>query len=441
MGGIFSNANTPPKLTTGEKYVEAKRAKIERDTPADRFATLDIQDQPIRDMGVTKIAEYLEQDSCKIDKMILRRNNATTVGMERLAKSLHLNKSLRELTIIENKMGDQLPKGGKNFVESAMSGGAALVYGAMAAEKLANNLKVNTTLVVLKLEDNLLGNEGCAAIAAALEENKTLTDLTLQRNDISDKGIITLASILASNSSLLRLDLQENVINDEGGNNLFKALATNRTLTEVNLRANSLTAAVCMQLSSMLLANHSLIELNLRRNALKDEGCGVLAKALEKNDSIKRLFLSSNLIGCIGCSRLSESLEKNRVLEEIYLDINNIEDAGCLRFAEALEKNECLNTVDLQMNNFGGPAYKRLAQAIDKNECLRYLKVSSSLMESKEPVKHMTTVLNARVSGEEVGKEVSELPAVEEAQTPVFTAETEDKISDAAATTLVADAV
>lgn len=413
MGGSSSSAGSTKTLSRGEKYVEAKIAKIRRDIVEEGgFATMDIQEQPIRDLGVSKLADFLEEEGCKIDRLILRKNNATPVGMTRLVQTLCRNESLKELSIIDNKMGDQLPQGGQNVLERTVTGGASLVYGADAAHQLAQSLKRNRALQVLKLEENLLGNEGCEAIVEALKENTTLTDLTLQRNEIGDKGIKVVAKILLDhNISLSRLDLQENAITDEGADALCRSLERNTTLAEINLRANLLTAAMSTSLTSMLQVNTRLTDLNLRRNALKDEGCSLLAKALEQNSTIKRLFLSSNLIGCTGCATLGESLEKNTALEDLYLEINNIEDTGCIRFAEALEKNSTLKKVDLQMNNFGGLAYQRLSQAVERNLTLCQLKLSNSLMDSKEPVKHINAVLSERLSL--VDQECESLEAVD----------------------------
>jgi len=392
----MGSTSSKKQQTRGEKFMEAKIAKITTgetsELEADKFA--------IRDLGAQVLADYLRKDDCKVKKVYLRSNKVSATGMSELGKSLYYNKSLEDMTVIDNKMGDQLPTAGNNVLESGMATAANMVYGADASYHLSTSLKENQTLTSLTLEENNLGNEGAEGIAVCLEPIRgrmaTLTRLALRKNEIGDKGSLRLAEALRSNSTLVMLDIQENDIGNEGGAAIAAMLGSNTTLTEVNLRANDLTAGVCAQFAGVLESNKHLLELNLRRNSLKDEGCATLAKALERNSTLKRLHLSSNLIGNEGCSSLADSLKLNSGLEDIYLEINNIEDAGCVSFAEALEANSTLQKVDLRMNSFRRAGYQRLATAVEKCEQLVTLDLSDSLMESKPLVLQIKAILKKR---------------------------------------------
>mmetsp|Transcript_129001 Transcript_129001/g.223881 ORF Transcript_129001/g.223881 Transcript_129001/m.223881 type:complete len:426 (+) Transcript_129001:111-1388(+) len=408
MGLSSSKEPEKKELTRGQKFASARITKLEnglspRISPRTRNRNeLWIEDFPLRDAGAETIAEYLKKDYCKCESLYLKHNSIAAPGCAEMASALMVNKTVRYYTLIENKMGETLPKGeAKDNVESGINTIAAAVFGSDSAKKLTDAIKKNV-LQIVTLEENCLGNEGAEALAPALQEQDSepnkLVELTLRRNEIGDKGCISLAKELALNKSLLKFDLQENLIGDDGCVQLAVALQKNTTLKEVNLRANNLTWRACFELSKMLQVNQNLKELNLRRNSLKDEGCVTLAQAFESNSGgLKRLMLSSNLIGDEGTTKLAWALEKNTVLEEVYLEINDIQDKGCIRLAEALEKNNTLQKVNLKMNNFGGDGYNRLADAVNKNKTINTLELSNSLMSSKEPVRKIDEILKPRV--------------------------------------------
>lgn len=386
MGASGTKEKRP--LTRGQKLVEAKIVMLGRG----ETNMMEIIDHPVRDLGAEMIGSYLQQEDCKCEILSLKRNSIGPAGSSGICQALSANKTVVRLELVENQMGDQLPK-----ADDGVSPASYLAFGTDAADQLAGALKVNRTLKALVLWGNTLGNEGLEALSKALELPCDLQELSVCANQVGDKGAAELARVLEINTGLRKLDLQENGIGDVGGSELASALErSNKTLTELNLRANILTPDVCAQFGHMLLSNTTLLELNLRRNAIRDEGCAALGRALEGNSTLKRLYLSSNLIGDEGCSRLGAMLDKNRGLEEISLEINNIEDAGCIRLAEALEKNSTLLEVDLRMNNFSGQGYSRLAEAVSKNESLRRLELSNSLMDSKEPVRRIEAVLGPR---------------------------------------------
>ncbi|KAI8593813.1 hypothetical protein BDZ88DRAFT_101325 [Geranomyces variabilis] len=81
---------------------------------------------------------------------------------------------VRHLSLRSNKMGDA------------------------GAKALAEQLKVNKTMVSLNLWDNQIGKEGVEAIAEALKVNVTLLSLSLGMNNIGDDGASALAKVLSN---------------------------------------------------------------------------------------------------------------------------------------------------------------------------------------------------------------------------------------------------
>ena len=110
--------------------------------------------------------------------------------------------------------------------------------------RLADALKVNTSLTVLYLGNNHIDNEGAASLADALKVNASLTELTLSSNNIGAEGAASLADALKVNASLTTLSLSSNRIADsEDATDKTCVLASmlHPRLKELRVRDNKLT--------------------------------------------------------------------------------------------------------------------------------------------------------------------------------------------------------
>lgn len=56
------------------------------------------------------------------------------------------------------------------------------------AKWIAKGLKSNNTLEVLNIKANVIGDEGCALLAAALEGNEKIKELDISLNEIGPQG-------------------------------------------------------------------------------------------------------------------------------------------------------------------------------------------------------------------------------------------------------------
>ncbi|TPX57589.1 hypothetical protein PhCBS80983_g03715 [Powellomyces hirtus] len=70
--------------------------------------------------------------------------------------------------------------------------------GDTGAKAIAEQLKVNKTLVNLNLWDNQIGKDGAEALADALRINQTLLSLSLGLNNIGDEGVSAMAKMLSN---------------------------------------------------------------------------------------------------------------------------------------------------------------------------------------------------------------------------------------------------
>ncbi|KAJ3161656.1 Leucine-rich repeat-containing protein 71 [Geranomyces michiganensis] len=113
------------------------------------------------------------------------------------------------------------------------------MMGDAGAKALAEQLKVNKTLVSLNLWDNQIGKEGVEAIAEALRVNQTLLSLSLGMNTVGDDGASALAKVLSNyplsheelatrRKAMADMDKQRK---DQEEDPVVKNKAKNRTLT------------------------------------------------------------------------------------------------------------------------------------------------------------------------------------------------------------------
>lgn len=103
------------------------------------------------------------------------------------------------------------------------------------AEKIAQALKANTSLIYLRLYSHNITHKGAKAIAQALAKHTNLKYLHLGKNEIKCEGAIAIAEALKVNKTLEELSLWENGIRSEGIKALAEAIESNDTLKKLHL--------------------------------------------------------------------------------------------------------------------------------------------------------------------------------------------------------------
>jgi Ran GTPase-activating protein (RanGAP) involved in mRNA processing and transport len=148
---------------------------------------------------------------------------------------------------------------------------SALMHNPLAINGLAEIIKRNdTSLQVLHLSYNRLSD--ITQLADAVATNDTLMELHLDYNQIHAPSALALARALQHNSTLRILKLNHNAVGDEGCCALAQhALASNTTLRTLGLRSNHITEHGCVALRHVLLAqNVSIHCIDLEQNEMSD---------------------------------------------------------------------------------------------------------------------------------------------------------------------------
>ncbi|KAG0028721.1 hypothetical protein BGZ82_008269 [Podila clonocystis] len=90
------------------------------------------------------------------------------------------------------------------------------VHSVLGETALGKALKTSSTLTILYLQNNSIGDNGAQRLSEALKTNSTLTTLDLWGNSIGDSRVLEPSDALKTNSALTTLGLACNLIGDNG---------------------------------------------------------------------------------------------------------------------------------------------------------------------------------------------------------------------------------
>ncbi|KAL0242941.1 hypothetical protein GEMRC1_005504 [Eukaryota sp. GEM-RC1] len=183
---------------------------------------------------------------------------------------------------------------------------------------LIEALKTNTTVTIVNLFYNSIGDEGARALAEALKVNTSITSVYLMFNSVGDEGARALAEALKVNASVTSVNLWRNSIGAEGARALAEAWKVNASVTSVDLRGISIGAEGARALADALKVNTSITSVYLMFNSVGDEGARALAEALKVNASVTSVNLWRNSIGDEGARALADVLKVNTKVDLQY---------------------------------------------------------------------------------------------------------------------------
>ncbi|POM67159.1 hypothetical protein PHPALM_16886 [Phytophthora palmivora] len=240
------------------------KAVVDKNT----FAKLDVDGNQISADGVASIETLLEMANvlaqCK--KLTLLRYASARAGPEASAQMVRsVNSHLRALKSLD--LSDC------SFEDDG-------------ATQLAEAISKQPNLQYLKLRDASLCAEGAEKVAKALASNKIqLVELDLSGNELADEGIASLAPLLKSQSSLKVLRLDENEVTSEGLKKFVAALSTDSlpVLEELSLCGNEITAKGAIAVvDTFVPSKPALTRLELDTNMISDKGVEYVKASLVK---------------------------------------------------------------------------------------------------------------------------------------------------------------
>ncbi|XP_060684979.1 protein phosphatase 1 regulatory subunit 37 [Hemiscyllium ocellatum] len=223
------------------------------------------------------------------------------------------------------------------------------------ARSVAQGLKFNSHLRVLRLDNASLSGRPLMLLVSALNVNQMLQELYLADNNLNSvQDSMYLRELLQSNCTIRLLDLKNNCIFDTGLKDICEGLKRQKQgLKTLILWNNKLTHKGMSHLAAILPKLTCLETLNLGHNPLNNEGIHRLKEALIANRSVIRLGLVSTAITCEGAVTTAEFIVESAGILRLDLRRNRIRTGGLMALSLALRLNHSLVRLDLDKEPMG----------------------------------------------------------------------------------------
>ncbi|KAM4845512.1 ribonuclease inhibitor isoform 1-T2 [Thomomys bottae] len=191
---------------------------------------LDLGSNKLGNAGLAVLCPGLLLPSCRLRTLWLWECDITSEGCRELCGLIRAKQSLKELSVASNDLGDE---GARLLCESLLEPSCHLEslwvkacnLTAACCPYFRSVLAQNRSLLELQISDNKLGDTGVCELCEGLSQPGTvLRVLWLGDCDVTDNGCSSLASALQANHSLRVLELSNNCMGDPGIQQLIESV-------------------------------------------------------------------------------------------------------------------------------------------------------------------------------------------------------------------------
>ncbi|XP_020376766.2 NACHT, LRR and PYD domains-containing protein 3-like, partial [Rhincodon typus] len=326
-----------------------------------RIILLDLSDNNIRDKGFILLCNALEGEQCSLQMLSVGGNKLTSSCCKDLATMLGTNKTLVELDLSHNRIGEdglqELSKALKNenckLQKLGLNSIFAFEFGIMGTYEDASRAGVicdilkskNCTLQSLGLAKNSFTENCCAELIKSLKGNQILTELDLGSNNLQNEGMAALCDILTEKGCKIQ------------------------SLKVANAK---LTSDCCARLASVFNTNQTLTELDVSMNELGNDGVTMLLSSLKDSSyKLQKLGLSKTNLTDAWSIDLKATFATLQELAELDLSHNKFTDKSVQSFSEFILSCVKLKTIRLEKNQFSAKGYKTLEDLKTKKDDLQ----------------------------------------------------------------------
>ncbi|XP_065915191.1 uncharacterized protein [Dysidea avara] len=243
---------------------------------------------------------------------------------------------------------------------------------------MAEVIRNNTHLEVLCLSNNNL-QSSVTVVLCALKEISKLKTLKLSCNNISGKVAEDLADVIINNTGLEELYIDDNHLQSSAVT-ILQALKQISTLRVLHLGCNNMPEVVAVDLAGVIQNNSYLEVLFLNNNRLQSS-ITVVLQALKDISNLKKLNLRNNNISGTNLHDFKDVFLSNTCLEEVYLGNNDLQLSEIV-ILQSLKGFSSLRALDLDNSNISEKAVDHIAAIIKHNTLLEKLYLGDNNLQS-----------------------------------------------------------
>ena len=248
------------------------------------------------------------------------------LGIQQLGHVLQECTALRELNLARNRYFDSDVKMLAKVLAGTPITSLDLRYnhiGQRGSEELGQFLATCRTLQELHLSHNSLGEQGVRCFAHALEtSSSTLRTANLEHVDMGDGGAEAFAQVVAQLVAVEEINVKWNHIGEQGMTALAHALTSAKRLRMLNISDNQVGAAAAL-LGDVLQACPELSDLRMNSIDLRDAGAESIEAAWRPHARLTRLDMHSNKLDTRGIKSIARWLLRYGKLRVLYLSKND----------------------------------------------------------------------------------------------------------------------
>lgn len=248
----------------------------------------------------------------------------------------NLRPDTRVLTLFDSDKSPAFNFCGRDINEGAIS---SLVKGLPGRDELED-----FTISNANLDDKLLEKLG------TILEKLNIQNVDFSNNKLSSASVPWIIKGLGN--SIVSVKLNNNLIDDEGISALCEHLSSCPNLSILDLSNNKINDNGCKAISQLLASDSvNIPSVQLSNNNISDEGAEALAELLATDKKINSLNLCCNSVGDSGATALAKALTENTTLNSVNLSNNNIGATGALAIRDLLSSNKDINTFNISNNS------------------------------------------------------------------------------------------
>jgi hypothetical protein len=279
-----------------------------------------------------------------VKRLDLSGHRMNAADLQALSDSLKKNKHLVEVDLSQSLVKD--PNGLNVIFETLQINSSIVKLNIRHLDVFDKNtsfssLRSNKSLRDIDLSDNFLGDEGCKLIADILKTNDSLKDINLSHNVIQSAGFKELSEALKVNITLKKINLSANTARLGEIKMISEAIKVNKSLTELDLSELGFDLEGTKALADALRVNATISRIHLSKNRIDRAGAMQLTEVLKVNETLAYIDLSNNFIDDDCAHSILVAIKPNRTFKLVWWPVDHSNEPCVYEELSCMNENMC----------------------------------------------------------------------------------------------------